>query len=119
MPANRSLTTLLPWIAAVTGGILFFLGYAGFDRFYLEWISLVPVLWAVRGQRPGRAFLLGWVAGTVGHAGGFYWVVGMFQLFAGLPSIKDGQFASWPAAASSEDRSLLTAWGSQRCSWTH
>jgi apolipoprotein N-acyltransferase len=88
--ADRSVNTLLPWVAAVMGGILFFLGYAGFDRFYLEWISLVPVLWAVQGQRPGRAFLLGWVAGTVGHAGGFYWVVGMFQLFAGLP---------WPLAA--------------------
>jgi len=90
LPENRSITRLLPWIAAVTGGILFFLGYVGFDRFYLEWISLVPVLWAARDQRPGRAFLLGWVAGTVGHAGGFYWVVGMFQVFAGLP---------WPLAA--------------------
>ena len=90
LPANRSITALLPWIAAVTGGILFFLGYVGFDHFYLEWVCLVPVLWAVREQRPGRAFLLGWVAGSVGHAGGFYWVVGMFQLFAGLP---------WPLAA--------------------
>ena len=36
----------MPWIAAITGGILVFLGYAGFDRFYLEWICLVPVLWA-------------------------------------------------------------------------
>jgi len=76
---------LTPWIAAVTGGILFFLGYVGFDQFYLEWFSLVPLLWAVRDQRPGRAFLLGWVTGVVGHAGGFYWVIGMFQAFAGLP----------------------------------
>ena len=90
MPDNQPITKLLPWIAAVTGGILLFLGYAGFDRFYLEWIFLVPVLWALRGQRPGRAFLLGWVAGIVGHGGGFYWVIGMFQVFAGLP---------WPLAA--------------------
>ena len=90
MPGNQSIVKLLPWVAAVTGGILIFLGYAGFDQYYLEWICLVPVLWAVREQRPGRAFLLGWVAGGVGHAGGFYWVVGMFQVFAGLP---------WPLAA--------------------
>ena len=90
MPGNQPISKLLPWIAAVTGGILLFLGYAGFDRFYLEWIFLVPVLWALRGQRPGRAFLLGWVAGIVGHGGGFYWVIGMFQVFAGL---------SWPLAA--------------------
>jgi apolipoprotein N-acyltransferase len=80
----------LPWIAAAIGGILIFLGYVGFDQFYLEWICLVPVLWAVQGQRPGRAFLIGWVAGIVGHAGGFYWLVGMFQEFAGVP---------WPLGA--------------------
>jgi apolipoprotein N-acyltransferase len=83
--SNQTITRLTPWIAAVTGGILLFLGYVGFDQFYLEWICLVPVLWAVREQRPGRAFLIGWLAGMVGHAGGFYWVIGMFQQFAGAP----------------------------------
>jgi len=81
---------LLPWIAAVTGGVLIFLGYVGFDQFYLEWIALVPVLWAVRAERPSRAFFIGWLAGTVAHVGGFYWAIGMFQQFAAAP---------WPAAA--------------------
>jgi len=85
LPDNGVVTKILPWLAAVAGGVLIFLGYVGFDRYYLEWICLVPVLWALRGQRPGRAFLIGWVAGVVGHAGGFYWVIGMFQAFAGLP----------------------------------
>ena len=90
LPNDGVRSKLLPWIAAVTGGILIFLGYVGFDRCYLEWVCLVPVLWAVREQRPGRAFLVGWVAGIVGHAGGFYWVIGMFRAFAGIP---------WPLAA--------------------
>jgi len=76
---------LLPWIAAAFGGVLAFLGYAGFDQFYLAWICLVPVLWAVRGQTPGQAFLLGWVAGIVGHVGGFSWIVTMLQQFADAP----------------------------------
>ena len=107
LPAARPIAKLLPWIAAVTGGILLFLGYVGFDQFYLEWVFLVPVLWAVRDQSPGRAFFLGWVAGSVGHAGGFFWVVGMFQLFAGLP---------WPLAAlgllllAAGNGVLLAAW---------
>lgn len=67
------------------GGIFYFLGYAGFDQFYLNWIFLVPVLWAVRDQSPRRAFLIGWLAGIVGNAGGFYWVIQMFQQFAGMP----------------------------------
>jgi len=83
-------TDLSRWAAAALGGVLLFLGYVGFDQFYLAWVFLVPVLWAIRDQRPGRAFLIGWLAGLVGHAGGFYWVIGMFQVFAGLP---------WPLAA--------------------
>ncbi len=84
MTANYPITTALPWIAAITGGILVFLGYAGFDRFYLEWVCLVPVLWAIRDQRPGRAFLIGWLAGIVTNIGGFYWAIQMFQQFAGM-----------------------------------
>lgn len=79
----------LSWIAAIIGGVLYFLGYAGFDQFYLEWICLVPVFWAIREQPPARAFLIGWLAGTVAHAGGFHWIIHMLQLFAGLP---------WPVA---------------------
>jgi apolipoprotein N-acyltransferase len=81
---------LLPWLAAMAGGVLAFLGYVGFDQFYLEWICLVPILWAISGQAPGRAFLIGWLAGTVGHAGGFYWIVTMLRQFADAP---------WPIAA--------------------
>jgi len=33
---------LLPWIAAVAGGILAFLGYAGFDHFYLNGYASCP-----------------------------------------------------------------------------
>jgi apolipoprotein N-acyltransferase len=50
----------------------------------------VPVLWAIRDQRPGRAFGIGWLAGIVMNAGGFYWAIEMFQQFAGMP---------WPLAA--------------------
>ncbi len=80
-----SMHPLLPWTAAAFGGVLAFLGYAGFDQFYLEWICLVPVLWAISNQTPGRAFLLGWVAGTVGHGGGFSWIVTMLRQFADAP----------------------------------
>jgi apolipoprotein N-acyltransferase len=75
----------LPWIAAASGGVLAFLGYVGFDQFYLEWICLVPVLWSISSQTPGRAFLLGWVAGIVGHGGGFSWIVTMLRQFADAP----------------------------------
>ncbi|MFO7558098.1 MAG: apolipoprotein N-acyltransferase [Desulfobacterales bacterium] len=75
---------LLPWLFSVTAGVLAFLGYVGYNQFYLEWFFLVPLLWAARKAPPGRAFLLGWTAGTVGYAGGFYWFVHMLTTFAGL-----------------------------------
>ena len=81
---------LLLWAAAVLGGVLAFLGYAGFDQFYLAWICLVPLLWAISGQTPKRAFLIGWVGGVVGHGGGFYWIITMLRQFADAP---------WPLAA--------------------
>jgi len=80
----------MPWLAAVAGGVMAFLGYVGFDQFYLEWICLVPILWAISRQTPGRAFLIGWVAGIVGHGGGFYWIINMLREFADL---------AWPLAA--------------------
>ena len=86
---QAGIKSFLPWIAAVVGGILAFLGYAGFDQFYLEWICLVPILWAIRGQPPVRAFFIGWVAGIVAHSGGFYWIIYMLQKFAGM---------AWPLA---------------------
>lgn len=89
MPSSPPLKTVLPWIAAILGGVLIFLGFAGFDQFYLEWFCLVPVLWAIRGQRPCRAFLIGWLAGIVMNLGGFYWAGQMFRQFAGMP---------WPLA---------------------
>ena len=90
MPANNPIKKALPWIAAITGGMLIFLGYAGFDQFYLEWICLVPVLWAIRDQRPGRAFLIGWLAGIVMNIGGFYWAIQMFQ------AVRRGWPGRWP-----------------------
>lgn len=73
----------LPWVLAVLSGVLGFLGYIGYDLFFLDWFFLVPLFWAARTAAPKRAFFLGWLAGAVGHAGGFYWLVHMLTVFAG------------------------------------
>lgn len=73
-----------PWFLAIFSGITGFLGYVGFNQFYLEWVFMVPLLWCIRDGTPGRAFLLGWVTGTVGHAGGFYWFSHTLTEFVGL-----------------------------------
>jgi len=102
----------LPWVAAIIGGILIFMGYAGFDQFYLEWICLIPVLWAIRDQRPGRAFFIGWLAGIVMNAGGFYWAVHMFQQFAGA-SLPLACFGLLMLAAANGILVAVWAWGTR------
>jgi len=78
------LKKIFPWLLAVFSGIIGFLGYVGFNQFYMEWVFMVPLLFAVRDKKPGRVFLLGWVTGTVGHSGGFYWFTHMLTEFVGL-----------------------------------
>ncbi len=80
---SASMHPQLPWIAAMAGGVLAFLGYVGFDQYYLEWVCLVPILWAIDRQTLGRAFLIGWAGGIVAHGGGFYWIATMLREFAG------------------------------------
>lgn len=95
MPAKRNDATkpkrdfraLLPPLASVASGCLFFLSVATFDIWLLAWISLVPLLWAINGQRGFRPFLLGWIAGTVTNLGGFYWIPHLLTRFGHLPQV--------------------------------
>jgi apolipoprotein N-acyltransferase len=76
---------LAPWAAAAAGGALYFLGYAGWEQPLLAWFALVPILWAIAGATPRRAFFLGWFAGWVAHCGGFYWITYTLEQFAAAP----------------------------------
>src|SRR5277367_4854672 len=72
-------------------GCLWFLACTPFDLSILAWIAAVPMLAAVdRAPTFRRALLLGWWAGVVETAGGFYWLIDVMQRFADFP---------WVAAA--------------------
>ena len=69
-------------------GCLWFLAAPPFDASPLAWIAAVPMLFAIdRAASFRRALLLGWWAGFVETAGGFYWLIEVMQRFAGLPWI--------------------------------
>lgn len=71
---------------AVLGGVLYFLGWAGFGFWPLSLICLVP-LWAALElglQRAWRHSLaVGWVYGAVMCAGGYHWLVEFLDVFSG------------------------------------
>ncbi|WP_373045658.1 apolipoprotein N-acyltransferase [Vulgatibacter sp.] len=76
----------IPWILATLSGVLYFVGFVGFDQWYLAWVSLVPLLLALRGAQAWKqALALSWWMGFVTHLGGYFWVVHLLQSFAHLP----------------------------------
>src|SRR6204780_5200383 len=67
-------------------GCLWFIACPPFDLAALAWIAAVPMLLAVdRAPTFRRALFLGWWAGVVETAGGFYWLIDVGQRFADFP----------------------------------
>ena len=70
---------------ATTSGCLWFLACPPFDVPGLAWIAAVPMLLAIeRAPTVKLALFLGWWAGVVETAGGFYWLIDLTQRFAGF-----------------------------------
>ena len=73
---------------ATLSGCLWFLAVTPFDLSALAWIAAVPMLLAVdRAPTFKQALLLGWWAGIVETAGGFYWLIDVMQRFADFPKV--------------------------------
>jgi apolipoprotein N-acyltransferase len=67
-------------------GCLWFLAVTPFDLSALAWVAAVPMLLAVdRAPTFKQALFLGWWAGVVETAGGFYWLIDVTQRFANFP----------------------------------
>jgi apolipoprotein N-acyltransferase len=64
-------------------GCLWFLSVTPFDYSALAWIAAVPMFLAIERAGSFRAALfLGWWAGLIETAGGFYWVIDVTRRFA-------------------------------------
>jgi len=69
-------------------GCLWFLACTPFDWSALAWVAAVPMLLAIdRAPTLKGALLLGWWAGVVETAGGFYWLIDTTQRFTDFPWI--------------------------------
>src|SRR5450755_2367585 len=67
-------------------GCLWFLAVTPFDFSALAWIAAIPMFMAI--ERAGsfrRALFLGWWAGLIETAGGFYWLIDVMRRFADFP----------------------------------
>jgi apolipoprotein N-acyltransferase len=85
----RNLNFPIVFGLATLSGCLWFLSVTPFDFALLAWIASVPMLWAVDRSGSGlrRVLFLGWWAGVVETAGGFYWLMDVMHRFADFPWI--------------------------------
>jgi apolipoprotein N-acyltransferase len=82
--SNRFVAFLLVTVS----GCLWFLACTPFDLSALAWVAAVPMLLAIdRAPSLKAALALGWWAGVVETAGGFYWVIDTTQRFTNFPWI--------------------------------
>lgn len=70
---------------AVLSGFLYFVAFPGVDVWPLAFVSLAPLIVALKGQPPRRAAFIGWLAGFTMTMIGFYWLLEMLQTFSGFP----------------------------------
>ena len=77
---------LADWGAAVASAILLILSFPDFDLWPLAWVALTPLLVVIaRRPAPRKAFLLGWLAGTVFFYGSLHWLTFSMVHYGGIP----------------------------------
>ncbi len=54
--------------------LLLTLSYPAFNFSYLAWFALIPVLIAIRGEKPWQAFFTGYITGLLFFGATLYWV---------------------------------------------
>jgi len=83
--ARAEAPTMSEWGAALASSFLLILSFPNFDLSILACVGLIPLLIAVaRRPAPGRAFILGWVTGTVFFYGSGYWLTYSMIHYGGL-----------------------------------
>ena len=74
-------------LAALASAILLIGAFPDFEFWFLAWFALVPLLWAVEREKGSavKAFVLGWVFGTVFFFGTCWWLTFAPITYAGFP----------------------------------
>ncbi|MBT9584554.1 apolipoprotein N-acyltransferase [bacterium] len=69
----------------LASGFLYFLSIPPFALVWPAWFVWLPLLWGARRATSGQAFLLGWLAGSLGSLGGLWFMVGVISTHSTIP----------------------------------
>ena len=83
LPSNAS----RPIVVCLASGALLALAFPAIDLDFVAWIALAPLLWSIVAVSPGRAFWLGWLAGSSFSLATLYWVVHPISTYTPIPLV--------------------------------
>jgi apolipoprotein N-acyltransferase len=84
--ARASVPTRVEAALAVLSAALLVLSFPDFEWWPLAWVALAPLFLAIaRRPQRGRAFLLGWITGTLFFYGSCYWLTHAMIRYGGIP----------------------------------
>ncbi|MDT7602320.1 MAG: apolipoprotein N-acyltransferase [Acidobacteriota bacterium] len=95
--ARACAPTLPQFALAALSSLLLILSFPDFNLWWLAWVGLTPLLYAVCAlpqPRPSCAFVLGWVTGTLYFYGTCWWLTHSMIHYGGIPA-----FVAFPLLA--------------------
>ncbi len=72
---SRRSSLIVSLSLAVLSAVLLILSFPGFNLWIVAWVALVPLFFAIEGQKPLKAFLISYLAGFLFFLGTIYWLV--------------------------------------------
>jgi apolipoprotein N-acyltransferase len=87
--ARAKLPTLKNSLLAVVSAILLIFAFPDFDFWFLAWVSLVPLFFAVEREKQSviKSFVLGWIFGVCFFFGSCWWLTYAPTTYGGVPSV--------------------------------
>ncbi len=80
--------SLINSLLAVASAILLTLSFPNFDLWFLAWVALVPLFYAIEREKQSavKSFFVGWIFGTLFFTGSCWWLTFAFITYGGIPS---------------------------------
>jgi apolipoprotein N-acyltransferase len=77
-------------LLSLLSGVLLIFSFPNLDLGFLAWFAFVPLLYAIHGKTPLRAFTLGFLTGLVSYLGIIYWIIVAVHMYGNVPLILSG-----------------------------
>jgi len=84
---RKNLLSPLSAVLSIVSALLLILAFPGFEFWFLAWIALVPLFFAIEREKESvvKSFLVGWLFGLVFFFGTCWWLTFAPITYAGMP----------------------------------